>query len=33
MELDKDLQARQEARALARAARSAQETLGRMDQR
>ena len=33
MELDKDLQARQEARALARAARSAQETLARMDQR
>ena len=33
MELDKDLQARQEARALARAARSAQEALARMDQR
>ena len=33
MELDKDLQARQEARTLARAARSAQETLARMDQR
>ena len=33
MELDKDLQARQEARALAKAAHSAQETLARMDQR